>query len=75
MPQINKKCQPAGERNSGRPVTSLLHCNTETDCPWKHDNDDDDIRQSALRKNDEVDILLGLMQIPRYPLGIPMLLC
>jgi len=47
MPQVIMKCQPAGKSNSGRPLTSLLHCNTETGkghetCPWKHDNDDDD---------------------------------
>ena len=55
MPRVIMKCQPAGKRNSGRPLTSLLHCNTETakgheTCPWKHDNDDDDIRQGTLRK-------------------------
>ena len=61
MRQVIMKCQPAGKRNSGRPITSLLHCIIETGegheaCPRKHDDNDgdDDIRQSTLRKNDIV---------------------
>jgi len=30
MPHVIMKCQPAGRRNSGRPLTILLHYNTET---------------------------------------------
>jgi len=87
MPQVIMKCQPAGKRNSGRPVTSLLHCNIETGDGhaariWKHDDDDnddndndDDIRQSTLRINDIVYILVDLMKRPRDPLGTFMLLC